>query len=139
MSTTQFAIANLVLSAAGTLSSAQSQAAALKYQSEVARQQAARERQIAERDAQIFHRNQRKVLAASRARNAAGGVRLAGSVLLADNQMIDEIELGTATIRAMGQAKATQLEQQAALKRFKAGAARTQGFLNAGRDLPKAL
>lgn len=127
----------LVLSAARTLTSAHSQAASLKYQAEVARQQAARERQIAERDAQIFRRNQRQVLAASRARNAAAGVRFAGSALLADNQMIDEIVLGTETIRARGQARATQLEQQAALNRARAGAARTQGFLSAGQDLLK--
>ena len=132
-------VATLALSAAGTIASAKSQAASLNYQAEVARQQAARERQIAERDAQIFRRNQRKVLAASRARNAAAGVQLAGSALLTDNQMIDEIELGTATIRAMGQAKATQLEQQAALNRARAGAARNQGFLTVGRDLLKVL
>ena len=49
--------------------------------------------------------------------------------------MIEEIALGEETVRRGGLARATRLEGQARLSRFRGRAARTGGFYSAGRTL----
>jgi hypothetical protein len=121
--------------ALGTLVASNSQAAAQRYQADLARRQADRERLLAEREAQDYRRRQSGLLAAARARQGASGTALAGSPLLADDAMAQEIALGEARIRAGGAARASRLEEIAALDRARAASGRALGYLRAGRSL----
>ena len=111
-------------SAIGTIATATNQAGTRNAAAEIAMQQAARERQIAAQQAEDFRRRQNAALAADRVRRAGSGIALAGSPLLADDAAIQDIAMGTASIRAGGEAKASRLEQQAA-----ASCAATSGSL----------
>jgi hypothetical protein len=121
--------------ALGTLVASNSQAAAQRYQAELARRQADRERLLAEQGAQDFRRRQSGLLAAARARRGAAGIALAGTPLIADDALAGEIALGEARIRAGGEARATRLEEIAALDRAGAASGRALGYFRAGRSL----
>jgi hypothetical protein len=66
---------------------------------------------------------------------AGSGVTSEGTPLLVDDAALDEALLGEATIRVGGQTRATRLEQQAVLSRFRGQAARATGALRAGSTL----
>jgi len=118
-----------------TLANAHAQQSSQRYQADLAQQQAARERAVAAQQAESYRRRQDGLLAASRARGAASGVALAGSPLLADDAAQQEIALGEAQLRAGGEARATQLENSAALSQARANSNVPIGFLRAGTTL----
>jgi len=123
------------LSAVAAISSGKAQSDANEFNAEMAQQQAERERQIAARDAADYRRRNSRVLAASRARRAGGGVATQGSPLLVDEATAAESELGAQDIFAGGAANAYGYRQQAALFRSRASGARAGSFLKAGGTL----
>ena len=132
---TFFAFAPLVLDIVKTASASSGQQAAYDYQAQLAGRQAERERQIAERDSEEFRRRERKRLASFRARRAASGIAMRGSPLLVDDELVEEIEFGAATIRDTGQTKASNLEAQARLSRLRGENTGRQGFFKTGQSL----
>ena len=118
-----------------TMASAQDQAAAQRRQAAMAERQAQRERAIAAQQAEDFRRRQGAGLASARARQAASGVALAGSPLLADDAARQEIAVGEARIRARGDARALSLEEDAIFARRQASRAVPRGLLRTGQTL----
>ncbi len=129
------AIAAAAVSAVGSISQGKAAKDAADFQAELGQRQAERERQIAERDAELFARKQSADRAGTRAVRAASGVTGEGSTLLVDETLIDEALLGEETIRRGGEAKASTLQAEASLARFRGRAARTAGFTKAGSTL----
>ena len=129
------AVASAAVSAVGAIQQGKAAEAAGKFNAEVARQQAEQERLIAERDARRFRQEQSRLLARSRALRAGQGVTGEGTPLLVDEATAGEIELGALTIRHGGLVRATRLEQQAQLDKFRGRSARQAGFIRAGSTL----
>ncbi len=129
------AIIAAVVAATGSIMSARAQSQAAKFQAKVAEQQAERERLAAETEADTFRRRHSRLLGTSRARRAGSNITGEGSPLLVDEQSAAEIELGFRTILSGGTARATRLEQEARLARFKGKAALTAGAFEAGSSL----
>ncbi len=128
--------AGLFVSGVGTISSGIAAKRAADFQAAVALQRAAREREVANRNADIFRRRQNALSAAERARRASAGVLPGtGTPLLVADAFLDETLIGEATIRAGGETRATRLEAQAALARFRGRAARTASLFRAGSTL----
>jgi hypothetical protein len=121
-----------------TFISTQNQASAQRQQAAMAERQAQRERAIAAQQAEDFRRRQSAGLASARARQAASGVALAGSPLLADDAAQQEIALGEARVRGGGEARAASLEEDAIFARRQASRAVPMGFLRAGQTLLSA-
>ncbi len=136
MSATALAAASLGVSAVGTIAQGIAAKRAADFQAAVALQQAARAREVANRNADIFRRQQNALSAAERARRAGAGVLPGtGTPLLVADAFLDEILIGEATIRAGGAIRATRLEEEAALARFRGRAARTASLFRAGSTL----
>ncbi len=136
MSTPVLLAASLALSAVGAVSSGIAAKRAADFNAAIALQQAQRERDIANRNADIFRRQQNALSAAERARRAGAGVLPGtGTPLLVAEAFFDEVLIGEATIRAGGETRATRLEAEAALARFRGRNARTAGFFSAGSTL----
>jgi hypothetical protein len=136
MSTPALLAASLALSAVGAVSSGIAAKRAADFNAAIALQQAQRERDIANRNADIFRRQQNALSASERARRAGAGVlQSTGTPLLVADAFLDETLIGEATIRAGGETRATRLEAEAALARFRGSNARTAGFISAGSTL----
>ena len=136
MSTPVLLAASLALSAVGAVSSGIAAKRAADFEAAMALQRAQRERDIANRNADIFRRRQNALSAAERVRRAGAGVLPGtGTPLLVSDAFIDEILIGEATIRAGGAIRATRLEEEAALARFRGRAARTASLFKAGSTL----
>ncbi len=136
MSGPEFAIASLVVSGFSALQQGFAAKQAADFNAAIALQQAQREREIADRNADIFRRRQNALGASERARRAGAGVLPnEGTSLLVADAFLDETLIGEATIRAGGETRATRLESQAALARFRGSNARTAAFLDVGSTL----
>ena len=136
MSATALLAASLGLSAVGMIAQGQAAKRAADFQAAVALQQAARAREVANRNADIFRRQQNALSAAERARRAGAGVLPGtGTPLLVADAFLDETLIGEATIRAGGAIRATRLQEEAALARFRGRAARTASLFRAGSTL----
>ncbi len=136
MSGVELAAAALVVSGVGALSSGIAAKRAADFNAAIALQQAQRERDIANRNADIFRRQQNALSAAERVRRAGAGVLPGtGTPLLVAEAFFDEVLIGEATIRAGGAIRATRLEEEAALARFRGRAARTASLFSAGSTL----
>ena len=121
------------VSAFSALAQGFAQKRAADFQAAILTQQAARDRQQAASDEEDFRRRQSRAFAARRAQLGASGVEPgAGSPLLVSEDFVSETELGALNIRSGGETRATRLEQQAVLQRFKGRAARTAGFIRGG-------
>ena len=136
MSETALLAAALGVSAVGTISSGIAAKRAADFNTAIALQQAQRERDIANRNADIFRRQQNALSAAERVRRAGAGVLPGtGTPLLVADAFLDETLIGEAMIRAGGAIRATRLEEEAALARFRGRAARTASLFSAGSTL----
>ncbi len=136
MSGVELAAAALVVSGVGAISSGIAAKRAADFEAAVALQRAQRERDIANRNADIFRRQQNALSAAERVRRAGAGVLPGtGTPLLVAEAFFDEVLIGEATIRAGGAIRATRLEEEAALARFRGRAARTASLFSAGSTL----
>lgn len=136
MSTPVLLAASLALSAVGAVSSGMAAKKAADFNAAIALQRAQRERDIANRNADIFRRRQNALSANERARRAGAGVLPGtGTPLLVADAFLDEVLIGEATIRAGGETRATRLEAEASLARFRGRNARTAGFIRAGTTL----
>ena len=127
------------LGAAGSLAAAQAERRSADFASEVAQQQALREKEIAARDAAAHRRTGSRALAAARARRAGSGVTAAGSPLLVEAGLTEEIEAGAQEILAGGQTRAGAAEQRAELARHDARNSRRGAVLSSGRTLLTGL
>jgi hypothetical protein len=110
------------------------QAASLRLQSSIAQAQAQRERELAAQQADDYQRQQGAQSAARRARQAASGVALAGSPLLADDAATGNALLNAARIRAGGDERARQIDANDALARSRQPSA-ALSFLRYGDTL----
>ncbi len=136
MSEAALLAAALGVSVVGTIAQGQAAKRAADFQAAVALQQAARAREVANRNADIFRRQQNALSAAERVRRAGAGVLPGvGTPLLVSDAFLDEILIGEATIRAGGAIRATRLQEEAALARFRGRAARTASLFRAGSTL----
>ena len=109
---------------------------ALERQSDVLRQQARRERAVASREAMDFRRRNSRLEASARARRAASGVSSStGTPLLTQGALAGEIELGALDILNVGAARATQLQNDARLRRFAGRSALVEGAAEAGTTI----
>ncbi len=136
MSGVELAAAALVVSGVGAISSGIASKRAADFEAAVALQRAQRERDIANRNADIFRRQQNALSAAERVRRAGAGVLPGtGTPLLVADAFLDETLIGEAMIRAGGAIRATRLEEEAALARFRGRNARTAGLFRAGSTL----
>lgn len=134
------AIVALVLAAAAAATSAygvvqqgRAQEKASKFQAAAFAQQAKREREIAAANERDFRRQQSRLLARRRALMGVSGVETAtGSPLLVAQDFVGETELQALRVRRGGEIRATRLEQQSQLERFRGRNARTQGYLRGG-------
>ena len=110
-----------VIGAVGQAKESRAQADTSRAQADITDQQAVRETQNAEADARNFRIRQNALLATTRARRAASGLKPdTGTSLLTDSDFVKEIALGEATIRNQGQVASTRLDQQADLYRRQA-------------------
>lgn len=136
MSEAALLAAAIGVSAVGTISSGIAAKRAADFNAAIALQRAQRERDIANRNAAIFRRRQNALSANERARRAGAGVLPGtGTPLLVADAFLDEVLIGEATIRAGGETRATRLEAEASLARFRGRNARTAGFIRAGTTL----
>lgn len=133
---TTLAIAGLVVSAGGAISSGINQSKQFAFQAAVQRQQAERERQIAAVEEQRNRKESSAILASRRARLAASGIQPGeGTALLGTEELAGEAELDALLIRAGGEGRSTALLNEAALSGAKGSAASTAGFVKAGSTL----
>lgn len=136
MGTAALLAASLAVSAVGAIGQGIAAKKAADFNAAIALQRAQRERDIANRNADIFRRRQNALSANERARRAGAGVLPGtGTPLLVSDAFIDEALIGEATIRAGGETRATRLEAEAALARFRGRNARTAGFFRAGSTI----
>ena len=104
-----------------------------QFQSDVAKQQADRVEVESRQAEEDFRRNQARLLASRKAGLGVSGVESSsGSPLLASEDFASEVELQALRLRSGGELRATRLEQQASLFRFRGQAARQAGFLRGG-------
>ena len=128
-----FAIAGTALSAFSAIQQGRAAAQQSAFQAGVLRQQAERERLQAASDEEDFRRRQSRLLSSRRARLGASGVDpAAGSPLLVGEDFAGEVELQALRIKTGGEVRATRLEQQAGLERFRGRSARRAGFIRGG-------
>lgn len=141
ITTTTIAIltaASTIFSVAGSIFSGISAGKQAEAQAEIARQQAERERQVSKQKETDFRKRQRRAASAVRAAGGARGIDVSvGSPLLSAQDFIRETERQALRIREGGEVRATRLEQQAELLRFRAGSLRASGFFGAGTSLLK--
>ncbi len=136
MGTAALLAASLAVSAVGAIGQGIAAKKAADFNAAIALQRAQRERDIANRNADIFRRRQNALSANERARRAGAGVLPGtGTPLLVADAFLDEVLIGEATIRAGGETRATRLEAEASLARFRGRNARTAGFIRAGTTL----
>lgn len=129
-------LAGVALSAVSAVQQGQADKEAADFQADINDQQAQREREVSARESAQFDREQRALLARSRAIRAGSGIEIdSGTPLLTDRASVEEIELGKATILSGGEAKSTRLQQEAELIRRSGKNAQTSGYLKGGSSL----
>ena len=122
--------------AISAISGAFSRSRAFGAQSDILRQQARRERAVANREAMDFRRRSSRLEASARARRAVSGVAGgSGTPLLTQGAMAEEIELGALDILNIGAARATQLQNDARLRRSAGRSALISGVAGAGTTI----
>jgi hypothetical protein len=131
---TSFLLLTAGLDLAQSVQSNREQAAAARLQSSIAEAQAQRERDLAAQQAEDFQRQQNGQIAARRARQAASGVALAGSPLIADDAATGDALLGAARIRAAGADRASRFQADDALARSRMPSP-TLSYLRYGQTL----
>ena len=126
-------IAGAGIAAIGSIRQGQAAQQQANLQAQILQQQADRDRLDAAAKEEDFRKRQSRVLAQRRAALGAAGIEpAAGSPLLVSEDFAGEVELQALRIRSGGELRATRLEQQAQLTRFKGRQARTAGFIRGG-------
>lgn len=128
-------VASGVLGAIGAMQSAAAQKAAADYNARVMEQQAEAERDRAGAVASDFRRRNSFQVATARAERAASGIQFAGTPIMVDTDMVQEIELGASRAAHEGEMRANRLKNEAELSRMQGRAAKTAGSINAGRSI----
>lgn len=124
-----------VVSAMGSLASANAQAAAAKYNAQVAEQN--KKSVLAQTSAEVEDQRakNRKILGAMRAAYGANGLEMSGSPLDVTSDTTVDMEYDVAKQKYIGEMKAKGLQDQANLFRMEAKAAKTAGFIGAASGL----
>lgn len=126
-------VVGTALSVVGAIQQGQATQAQADLQGQVLQQQATSQRQQAKADESDFRARQSRLLAQRRAAAGASGVDPStGSPLLVSEDFASEVELSALRIRGGGEVRATRLEQQASLERFRGRQARSAGFVRGG-------
>lgn len=121
-----------IIGAVGSISAGRSSAGAAEYNAAVNRQLAERARAEGDLEARQFAKDERRKLAVARTGRLASGVTMAGSPMMVDEDMINEIAFNEALIRSGGEVRATRAGQAAELQTARARSARTASYYRAG-------
>lgn len=128
-------VAGGVLSGVGQMQAAKAAASADEYNARAAEMTARAEREAADEEARDTRRKLMGRRASSIADRGASGVALAGTPLMVDENVMQEIELDVARTAHRGATKATSLENQATLDRMSAANRRRAAPLSAGASI----
>jgi hypothetical protein len=125
--------AGALLGTTSALSSSRQMAASSKYNAALAETQAQYAQQQAQADANAQKEKDRKLMAAQRARMAAGGLDMtSGSPLVVLENTASEADADYRNILANGQMQANYYRSQGALDSLQGSSALTSGWLTAG-------
>lgn len=136
MTGVEIAIAAIGISALGSIIQGQQVAAAHRFNAQVARNNAIAARQRAEFEEARMREQGERFLATQRAAAAGqGSVVDSGSALLAQLDTAKTVGLDALAIRYEGELEAVNQLNQSRIDDFRAGAAETTGFVNAGTTI----
>lgn len=128
-------LGSAALSAASQNRKIEAQEEAAEFNASVQEQKAEQERDRAAAEASDFRRKQGARRASAIADRGASGVRFAGTPLLTDTDVIEEIELGAARIGQGGEMRATAAENTARLDRARASSLSSSRGARVGASL----